>query len=339
MTEYKLNQPADIGLLHQLYHEGLLNENAYKAASSTLRSPTCWFSWARQMLLILGSLLMLAGIIFFFAYNWSEMGKFLKFSLIEAGILICAIASCLRKRTELSSKVLLLSGSILVGVLLAVYGQIYQTGADAYGLFLGWAVLITGWVIISEFAALWIVWLLLINTGTILYWLQVGEPAHAIRFEYLCLTVAVLNGTALALREWGIFQGREWLSGGWLRGILLVATLVPLSLPANRLIVDFNGSEIVTGLAASIWVIVIVCVYACYRFRLHDMSALALIAMNICEMLLTFTGKLIFEITDFGDASPYLLFALVILGVVSGSVFWLQNTAATMADERKELVA
>ena len=106
------------------------------------------------MLLLFGSALVLAGIIFFFAYNWAAMGKFLKFGLIEAGIIVCIVASHLRGRTDLSGKVLLLSGAVLVGVLLAVYGQIYQTGADAYGLFICWAVLIFGWVIISEFAAL-----------------------------------------------------------------------------------------------------------------------------------------------------------------------------------------
>ncbi len=47
-------------------------------------------------------------------------------------------------------------GSLRAGrILLAVYGQTYQTGADPYELFFGWAILIIGWVAISRFAPLW----------------------------------------------------------------------------------------------------------------------------------------------------------------------------------------
>ena len=174
-----LNRTAEIGIIRKLYRDGLLNDAAFKAASGVLRPVSIWFSWVRRMLLFFGSALVLAGIIFFFAYNWAAMGKFLKFGLLEAGILVCIVASHLRGRTQLSGKVLLLSSSVLVGVLLAVYGQIYQTGADAYGLFLSWALLIFGWVIISEFAALWVIWLILLNTGAILYWQQVGDHVRS----------------------------------------------------------------------------------------------------------------------------------------------------------------
>ncbi len=165
------------------------------------------------MLLFLGSALVLTGVIFFFAYNWASMGRFLKLGVIEGGMIACIIASRRRGSGELEGKVLLLSGSVLVGVLLAVYGQVYQTGADAFELFVGWGALISGWVIVSEFAALWIVWLVVLNTGTILYWLQVGDPAHSIPYEWLCLGLAALDGGALALREAGAERRLAWLKG------------------------------------------------------------------------------------------------------------------------------
>ena len=288
------------------------------------------------MLLFFGSALVLAGIIFFFAYNWAAMGRFLKLGSIEAGIIVCIVASHLLGTTRLSGKVLLLSASVLVGVLLAVYGQTYQTGADAFELFIGWAVLILGWVIISDFAALWLLWLILLNTGAILYWHQVGHPAHSIRYEFLCLAVALLNGAALTLREVGVRKGLKWLYGRWLRGILLAASLVALSLPTIDLIVDFGSTAEVTALAAFAWAVAAVGGYACYRFKLRDMVPLALIVTNACVILLTLIGKVLFKNMGFNEPGMFLFFALIILAVVSGAAFWLRKTAATMACEMKE---
>ena len=260
------------------------------------------------------------------------------FGLIESGIIVCIVGSHLRGRTRLGGKVLLLGGAVLVGVFLAVYGQIYQTGADAYGLFIIWAVLILGWVIVSEFAALWLVWLILLNTGAILYWQQVGYPSRQISFEYLCLGLAILNGAALAFREVGVLRGLEWLSGRWLRGILLIASLVALSLPTINWIVDFNlplpkGVDVIVPF---IWPFAAVGGYALYRLKLRDMISLALIVMNVCIILLTFIGEALLDNKSFDEAGASLFFALIILGVVSGAAFWLRKTAATMANETKE---
>ncbi|MCI5164430.1 MAG: DUF2157 domain-containing protein, partial [Candidatus Electrothrix sp. AX5] len=218
------------------------------------------------MLLLIGSTLVLAGIVFFFAYNWAEMGRFLKFGVIEAGVIGCVLAVHQRDLKQLSGKILLLSASILVGVLLAVYGQVYQTGADPFGLFLGWAVLILAWVLIAEFAALWLLWLVLLNTGAILYWQQVGSPAHSIPYEILCLAIAALNGTALALRELGAGLGRKWLDNRWLRGLLLIACLIPLSIPTIHLVLEPSSTEALTLLAACVWAAVAGGGYVCYRF-------------------------------------------------------------------------
>jgi uncharacterized membrane protein len=332
----ELNRTANVGVIRKLYRDGLLSDDAFIAANAVLRPVSSWFLWAERMLLFLGSTLVLAGIIFFFAYNWAVMGRFLKFGLIEAGIIVCILASYLRGTSRLSGKVLLLSASVLVGVLLAVHGQTYQTGADAFEMFIGWALLIFGWVIVSEFAALWLLWLVLLNVGVILYWHQVGRPADSIRYEFLCLAVAALNGAALALHELGRQRGFGWLSGRWLRSILLAASLVALSLPTIGLIVDFEDMVPVSVLAVFAWAVSVMGGYACYRFKLRDMVPLALIVMNLCVILLTLTAKVLFDTMGLSDSGVFLFFALVIVGVVSAAALWLRKTAATMAHEMKE---
>jgi uncharacterized membrane protein len=52
---------------------------------------------------------------------------------------------------------------------LALFGETYQTGADSYELFLGWAVLSLPWVAACRFSPCWALWLLLINLAAVLY--------------------------------------------------------------------------------------------------------------------------------------------------------------------------
>ena len=113
-----MDNQINIKILHKLHRKGLINKEAYISANALLRPTSEWFTWAKNMLLLVGSVLVLAGIIFFFAYNWADMGKFFKLGLIETGIITCIIGSLYKKDT-LSGKVLLLSASILVGVFLA----------------------------------------------------------------------------------------------------------------------------------------------------------------------------------------------------------------------------
>jgi len=134
-----------------------------------------WQKFLRLFFISLGIGFTTAGIIFFFAYNWADLHKFIKIGLIE-GLIVITILTVLFSKISLDIKNILLTGaSILVGVLFAVFGQIYQTGANAYDFFLGWTMFITIWVLISNFAPLWLVFITLINTTLILYSQQVAH--------------------------------------------------------------------------------------------------------------------------------------------------------------------
>ncbi len=334
-----LNQTATVKIVYKLHQDGLLNDKALAAALKVLRPASAWFLWANQILLLLGATLVLAGVIYFFAYNWADMGKFIKFALIELAIIICIVVSCLRDPNQLSSKILIFSASILTGILLAVYGQIYQTGADAYELFRGWAFLIAAWVVIAEFAGLWCLWLVIVNTGAILFWSQVGYPGYEIRYEWLCLALALINGLALVLREAGLKNNLQWLSGKWFQSLLLIAILVALSIPSIHLIIAFNesydGPNKITALAFAIWTLVSGSSYLAYRYKLREMIPIAIITLNCCIMFLTVIGKILFH-DNHGEAASALFFALIILGVSSGTAFWLKKVNATVSQEIRE---
>lgn len=133
-----------------------------------------WSWFIKLLVLSLGACFTVAGILFFFAYNWTELHKFAKLGLIQ-GLLICAISITLIPSFSKTIKsIVLAAASMLVGVLFAVFGQIYQTGANAYDFFLGWSIFIFLWVLISNFPPLWLIFVVLVETTVHLYAEQVA---------------------------------------------------------------------------------------------------------------------------------------------------------------------
>ncbi len=336
MSDDRLNHKADMATIRRLHRDGMLNDAAFFAAIRVLRPGYAWAAWADRMLLFFGSALVLSGIIFFFAYNWSAMGRFLKFGLIECGIVACIIASCICGISRIVGKIFLLSASVLVGVLLAVYGQTYQTGADAFELFITWAILIFGWAAVSDFAALWFVWLIIINTGMILCWHQVGGPYYGLGYETLCLSIAALNGFFAVISRSPFLNSQFSILTSkprWFRAALLASILVALSLPTIDVIIDSYNMEGITLIGALAWAFTAGGAYFFYRRRVPDMVPLAMIVMNLCIILLVFIGKILLWDGDYYSSLHILFFALIVLGVTSAAAFSLQNTGRQMAAE------
>ena len=127
--------PADQLTLDSLRREGLLNVDAHAATRKLIERQTEWREWSRKNLLFYGGTLTLFGVIYFFAHNWQEMGKFLKFGVIEVSLLGCVYFGWRKGFETLTGKFFLMGATVLIGVLLAVFGQVYQTGADPYELF------------------------------------------------------------------------------------------------------------------------------------------------------------------------------------------------------------
>lgn len=145
-----------------------LREHVYSDGKS-------WKKFLNLLFISLGVGFTVSGIIFFFAYNWTDLHKFAKMGIIE-GLIILTTSAVLFTKLNLNVKNIILTGTaILVGVLIAVFGQIYQTGANAYDFFLGWTLFISLWVVISNFPPLWLVFLVLVNTTFVLYSQQVAS--------------------------------------------------------------------------------------------------------------------------------------------------------------------
>ncbi len=161
----------------------VLREKVYSDAKA-------WKGFLNLLFISLGVGFIVSGIIFFFAYNWADLHKFTKMGLIEA-LIILTTSIVLFSKLKLNVKNIILTGtSVLVGVLIAVFGQIYQTGANAYDFFLGWTLFISLWVFISNYPPLWLVFITLIHTTFVLYSEQVASDWSEV---FICTSLFLFN--------------------------------------------------------------------------------------------------------------------------------------------------
>ncbi len=134
-----------------------------------------WERFVTLFLLVLGISFAVLGVVFFFAYNWEKLNKFVKLGIAEGLLLIAMLGVLFVVKKMQHQKLLLTAAAMLVGVLYAIFGQVYQTGANAYDFFLGWTLFVTLWALVANFSPLWVIYIALVNTSIILYAEQVAD--------------------------------------------------------------------------------------------------------------------------------------------------------------------
>ena len=286
------------------------------SVSKTLREhvyngPGDWLKFLKLFFLGLGVSFTVAGIIFFFAYNWEALHKFVKLGLISGLFVATTLIAVLVQLNSLVKKVLHTASIILVGVFLAVFGQVYQTGANAYDLFLNWTLLIAIWVAIVNFAPLWTVFITLINITIVLYAEQV---AHGWSDVFLHALLFGVNSFILVV----FLLGSEWVKNieppDWFTHLIALAAVVYATMGVCSGIFDppqtaFYMLLFTTLLlyAAGIW------------YGLQNKSAFYLSIIGF-SMIVMFSAFLI-KLSD--DAGMFLIISLFIIASVTLLIMWL----------------
>ena len=317
--------PANRRLVEELHAHGYLTATAREAALEFLKPHDQWSLWVSRLFLIVGSALALSGVVYFFAYNWAQIPPIAKFVGIQIGIVGAVGTACRFGLTRTHGQVLMVAASVLVGVFLAVVGQVYQTGVDAYELFAAWSVLILGWCVISNFAPQWALWLAVTNVALGLWWRQAVLPTHEMEmliYGYL----AFLNGTAVAVREWGLLHGVDWLAARWTRILLALVTLWTLLVPPMTLILadDRTTSMLVTGIIGLIGHVVL---FAVYRQVLRDAWAVSATVLSGCLILDAGAYRVLSN--TFGDSTAvtWLGLGLATLFIFAAAMVYLRSIA------------
>lgn len=289
--------------------------------SGALPRAVDWRRFLERLLLWMGTVMLAAAAIFFFAFNWQEMGRLAKIGLVEF-LLLGALASIWRLGLERpAGKASLFAASLLVGALLALIGQIYQAGADTFELFAAWAAAILPWALLGRLPALWLLWLALANLALSFYFLTFGILWGLIFApEKLLWLLFGLNTVALVVWEALAAGGIEWLRERWSVRILATASGAMATALGMFDILDWRSAS---GWGAPVWLAWLGAAYAAYRHWVKDMYVLAGGALSLIVMVATFLGKHI----QMREAGAFLFIGMVIIGLSAAAGWWLKKVA------------
>jgi len=283
-----------------------------------------WRDFLSRLTLWLGTVALAASVIFFFAFNWDALGRMAKFGLVEGAILIGLLA-CWRLGVEtLAGKAVLLLLSLLAGALLALAGQVYQTGADSWELFAWWAALILPWVLVGRFAPLWLLWLALLNLAAFLY----EGIRFDVDFEAMVWGLFVLNSLALAAWEAGRRSGLSGLGEDWPPRLVAMASAASATLLMLWAILD-GRDEAKGALAAVLYFGWLACLYAWYRRVRPDLFMLALAILSLIVSAATLLAKWVFD--GGSGAGGFLFVGLAVIGMSAAGGLWLKSVAREQA--------
>lgn len=269
-----------------------------------------WRAFLGGLSLWLGTLAMAAAVIFFFAFNWDSLGRLAKLGLVEAAILAALLAGWRLGLEAMAGKAVLTLLALLVGALLALVGQIYQTGADSWLLFAWWAVLILPWVLIGRFAPLWLLWLALLNLAAWLYF-SLGESG-----ETLLWFLLALNSLVVAAWEAGHRAGIAWLRDTWPPRLAAIAGGVMATGLALWSI--FEGGVGIAG-----WLAWLGLGYYWYRHVRTDLFMLAGGLLSLIVVVAAFLTRAL----PGSDGGGHLVVGLAVIGMSAAGAMWLNRLA------------
>ncbi|MEZ4864794.1 MAG: DUF2157 domain-containing protein [Caldilineaceae bacterium] len=300
MTTELTDLQATPGRLRKLARLGYLDAAALDAGLRRIGGipdRAAWGSFLDYLLLTLGALFLTSGIFFFVAYNWEDLSRFTRFGLLEGVIVLAVAITHWVGLNRLGGKLALTVATLLVGALLAIFGQEYQTGADSYLLFGNWALLVLGWVLIGNFDLLWAIFLVLLNVTLFLFWNQrYPSDLYPQPESLFALNAVALLGWELAARRW------MWIQQRWLPRVTALAAFAWIGWPTLALIfylfdpsfelalIHRFGPLIYGIFAASVW-------FVYYRLK-PDLFMLTVTLFSVLVVITTLVARALVEVDE-----------------------------------------
>jgi uncharacterized membrane protein len=303
---------------------GALSAPAYQEAlrlAGVAPDSAAWRVFLDRLLVVSGVLLVAVGLIFFVAFNWQELGRFAKFGLLEAMVLLPTAYALVAGISTVRAQAALLFAVLALGGLLALTGQTYQTGADNYELFLAWALLSLPWVLAGRWAPLWAVWWTLVNVAVALYLFEVLDPLRLVLFGRMRTGLMILvNLAGLALFEWA-YTRAAGLRTRWLARYCVLLALGAGSMAALMFILD--GARDENGFSVALYFLMMMAGAVFYQFARRDLFPLAFGVLSLIVVITAWLGKLMLHGSNwFGSL---FLIAFFIIGASIGATWWLRE--------------
>lgn len=303
-------------------HIAIANLPRALTVAEVLPSRQEWRQFLDRLLLWMGMALVASGLIFFLAYNWKELGRFAKFSLAEMMVIAAMVFVWRLGCDRPSGKAALFGASLFVGALLALIGQTYQTGADTFELFGGWAAMILPWVLVARYPALWLLWLALINLAIALYF-QAFPSVFGLLFSTERVLWALFAANTVALVAWEACAARgiAWLTRRWGPRLLAVVSGGFATALAMMQILEAHDASV---WAVPVWLVWLGAAFVMYRRFVKDLFVLAGGVLSVIIVVASFFAKHL----SHADSSSFLLTGLLVIALSAAGGWWLKRLAA-----------
>ena len=331
-----VNDPLDLPVTRErldvLRAQSLISDEDFERAlafATTSPDVPTWQRFISAALLTAGAVLVAAGILFFVAYDWAGLHRLQKLALAASALVLTTGFAILRADAR-SGRAALAVSTILVGALLAVFGQVYQTGADTWQLFAGWAVLALPFVLLSQTSLVFVIELVIVDLALMLFF-DVDD-----RFggeEGLVLVLSLVNGGAWIGAEFAAHLGVEGLATRTLSRVLSCFAFAPLVVGVVMLVIDEARTLaplVITGL------FVVACaatVYAHNTLR-RDVFTLTVLAASLLVVFATVLARFFFETLDL-DELGFLLEGALLVGAVGVAIHFLRAEALAGTEVRR----
>ncbi|QYJ99835.1 DUF2157 domain-containing protein [Shewanella psychrotolerans] len=287
-----------------------------------------WQQKIEQLLLWLGVLLLAAGVIIFLAFNWQDFGKFGKFALVQALLLICSFSYTWFRWQERDSLVdglgatkansALLGLSFMIGALLALVGQTYQTGADPWQLFAIWSLCLLPLAWLSGFDLLWLKLLLLLNVSVVLYFSTWPQALWWFGFDIFPLVViSVCNGLSYLF-----FYGATALGLTRCNAPITQALTMVTALSALTWYGCWQAADMTNKASFTFYWLYALTVFILSRFVLQQLFPLALVCFSVIAVSTVWLATKLFVGANNG-VYMFLLLSLYVIGVTTMASVWL----------------
>ncbi|GIU07752.1 MULTISPECIES: DUF2157 domain-containing protein [unclassified Shewanella] len=303
-----------------------------------------WRALSDLLLSWLAALLLGSGLVFFVAANWQTMSQFARFALVEAAIIFTLLTYVFIRWREFnngeqfgfgytSANAVLLLLAIMIGSLLALVGQTYQTGADPWQLFALWALFTLPLALIAGSELLWLLLALLLNLATVLYYQTFpGFLGRLFLFDHALEALFMLNlllhASSLVLSgklslPLGLSPGlssnnHQRFAAPLLQQLTILIVVISATLLAIEEIFDWHS-----GVWLWIYSAFIAVGYWLYNLKLKQIFVLAIGGFSLVAVFNSLLTRAVLEGTE--PIGLLLLLGLCIIASTSMLTLWLRQ--------------
>ena len=126
------------------------------------------FEKIKKFFLLFSIIFLIAGVTSFTAYNWASMSNIEKL-VVPSALIVIGLVAYLFLEKEIYKNLAIFFSSFMIGTLFAVYGQVYQTGADTWILFRNWAIFLIIPIVATGYYSLMTLFSIVIAISTSFY--------------------------------------------------------------------------------------------------------------------------------------------------------------------------